>query len=96
MPHGGNRGWKALSNDELVVAAAAAGFDCLLTRDRLFAMWAARALKELPQFAVVLVNLSQQRWPKYHDDFVRAWSAMPIIPQPGRVIEWPARSVPPH
>ena len=31
-----NRGWKALSNGELVSAAIAAGFTCLLTRDQLF------------------------------------------------------------
>ena len=31
-----NRGWKALSNGELVAAAAATGFTSLLTRDHLF------------------------------------------------------------
>jgi len=40
-----NRGWKALSNGELVSAAVAAGFTCLLTRDQLFGESAARALK---------------------------------------------------
>jgi hypothetical protein len=30
-----NRGWEALPNGELVKAAVSAGFDCLLTRDRL-------------------------------------------------------------
>ncbi len=29
----GNRGWKALSNGNLVATAVAAGFHCLLTRD---------------------------------------------------------------
>ena len=40
-----NRGRKALSNGELVSAAVAAGFTCLLTRDQLFGESAARALK---------------------------------------------------
>ena len=40
-----NRGWKALSIGELVSAAVAAGFTCLLTRDQLFGESAARALK---------------------------------------------------
>ena len=31
------RGWKALRNVELIASAATAGFDTLLTRDRLFA-----------------------------------------------------------
>jgi len=84
-----NRGWKALSNGELVAAAVQAGFSCLLTRDRSFAVSAGKALRELPRFAVVFVNLPQRPWPKYRDDFVRAWSATPIIAQPGRIIEWP-------
>jgi hypothetical protein len=33
----GKRGWKALSNGELVSVAVDAGFRCLLTRDQLFA-----------------------------------------------------------
>lgn len=45
----GNRGWKALSNGDLVTAAVAAGFVCLLTRDRFFGESAARALRAFPQ-----------------------------------------------
>ena len=30
-----SRGWKALANGQLVAAAVVAGFDCILTRDRL-------------------------------------------------------------
>ena len=41
----GNRGWKALSNGDLVKAAVDAGFRCLLTRDRLFGESASRARK---------------------------------------------------
>jgi alkanesulfonate monooxygenase SsuD/methylene tetrahydromethanopterin reductase-like flavin-dependent oxidoreductase (luciferase family) len=37
-----SRGWKALSNGDLVAAAEAAGFDCLLTRDQLFGESASR------------------------------------------------------
>jgi hypothetical protein len=32
----GKRGWKALSNGDLVNVAVDAGFHCLLTRDQLF------------------------------------------------------------
>jgi hypothetical protein len=66
----GNRGWKALSNGDLVQAAVDAGFQCLLTRDRLFGESASRALKSFPQFAVVVVNIPQQRWPRYREQFV--------------------------
>jgi hypothetical protein len=57
----GDRGGKALSNGNLVKAAVDAGFRCLLTRDRLFGESASRALKSFPQFAVVVVNVPQQR-----------------------------------
>ena len=57
-----SRGWKALSNGELVSEAVAAGFTCLLTRDQLFGESAARALKNFPTCAVVIVDLPQQRW----------------------------------
>jgi len=39
----GNRGWKTLSNGDLVKAAVDAGFLCMLTRDRLFGKSASRA-----------------------------------------------------
>jgi hypothetical protein len=54
-----NRGWKALSNGDLVGAATSAGFTCLLTRDQRFGESAARALKAFPGFAVVVVDLPQ-------------------------------------
>lgn len=84
-----HRGWKALSNGELVAAAVAAGFDCLLTRDQLFAESAAKALEVHRNFAIVLVTLQQQRWPVYREQFVHAWSISAIVPQAGRVIRWP-------
>ncbi len=84
------RGWKSLSNGELVSAAVGAGFDCLLTRDRLFGESDSRALGSHPIFAVVLVNLPQQRWPDYYNSFISAWALSPIKPQPGRLVEWPS------
>jgi len=48
----GKRGWKPLSNGDLVRAAVGAGFSCLLTRDQLFGESASRGLKSYPQFAV--------------------------------------------
>jgi hypothetical protein len=42
----GQRGWKSLSNGELVPAAVDAGFKCLLTRDQLFGESASQALKD--------------------------------------------------
>ena len=85
----GNRGWKALSNGDLVKAAADAGFQCLRTRDRLFGESASRALKLFPQFAVVVVNIPQQRWPRYQEQFVARWTERPIEPAVGRLIDWP-------
>ena len=84
-----NRGWKALSNGQLVAVATASGFNCLLTRDRLFRQSASRTLRLQPDFAVVLVNLPQQRWPEYRARFTELWDASPIKPEPGCLIEWP-------
>ena len=84
-----NRGWKALSNGELVSAAVTAGFTCLLTRDQLFGKSAARALKAFPDFGVVVVNLPQQPWPAHQNQFRAAWAVKPIEPVVGRLIEWP-------
>jgi hypothetical protein len=55
-----DRGWKALSNGQLVAAAVAGGFDCLLTRDRLLGESASYALRLHSTFAVILINLPQQ------------------------------------
>jgi len=77
------RGWKALSNGDLVAAAIEGGFECLLTRDRLFGESAARALKRFPQFAVVLVELPQQPWREYRERFAASWDERRI--EPGRL-----------
>ena len=83
------RGWKTLSNGELVATAFAEGFRCLLTRDQLFGESASRALKSFPEFAVVVINLPQQRWPEYRASFLEAWAASPIYPVPGSMVHWP-------
>ena len=84
-----SRGWKALLNGDLVTAAVAAGFECLLTRDKLFGEFASGALGSFPQFAVVVVNLPQQPWQQYRDRFLAAWARSPIRPIPGRLTSWP-------
>ena len=85
----GSRGWKALSNGELVETAVADGFECLLTRDQLFGESASLALKSFPTFAVVVVDLPQQPWQQYQQGFVAAWTACPIEPVPGGLAHWP-------
>ena len=84
------RGWKALSNSELVARAFTKGFRCLLTRDQLFGETASQVLKSFPQFAVVVITLPQQRWPEYRRCFLEAWASSPIQPASGRLIQWPA------
>ena len=83
------RGWQTLSNGDLVAAAVAAGFTCLLTHDRLFGESAARALRQFPEFAVVLVRLPQQPWRQYCDGFRAKWVEHPIRTAAGRLVEWP-------
>jgi len=84
-----NRGWKALSNGELVRTAVSAGFTSLLTRDQRFGESAARALKAFPSFAVVVVNLPQLSRQKHDKHFLSAWHATPIEPIAGSLIHWP-------
>ncbi len=83
------RGWKDLSNGQLVARAFAEGFRCLLTRDRLFGESASRALKTYPDFAVVIISLPQKRWPEYRNQFLEAWATAPIQPIPGALVHWP-------
>jgi predicted nuclease of predicted toxin-antitoxin system len=83
------RGWEKLSNGELVGAAAAAGFVCILTRDVGFGYSAEKALKKFPQVGVVLITLPQQRGPEYAKTFQRAWSQKPIVLIAGQLIRWP-------
>ena len=83
------RGWKALENGQLVSAAIASGFDCLLTRDGLFGESASKALKQFPNFAIVVVTLQQQPWPTYKMSFLNQWRVQPIVPIHGRLTSWP-------
>jgi len=83
------RGWATLKNGALVTEAVGAGFDCLLTRDVLFAEAAARALQRFPNFAVVVVTLQQSPWLRYRESFLAAWDKSPIVPVPGRLVQWP-------
>ena len=84
------RGWKALSNGDLVQSAVDAGFNCLLTRDQLFGESASRALRRYPRFAVVVVDVPQQPWPQYRERFVALLRERPIRPVAGRLVHWPA------
>lgn len=83
------RGWKAIPNGELVAAAYAEGFRCLLTRDRLFGESASQVLSSFPEFGVVVITLPQQPWAQYRQQFLEAWAASPIRPVAGSLIYWP-------
>jgi len=83
------RGWKALSNGELVARAFSEGFRCLLIRDQLFGESASQALRAFPEFAVVVMTLPQERWAEYCKHFLEAWASSPIQPVPGRLVYWP-------
>ncbi len=83
------RKWKGLRNGKLVEVAAAAGFACILTKDKLFAQDAKKALTVHSQVAIVLVLLSQAPRDKYIKNFEMKWKARKIEPVPGQVIEWP-------
>jgi predicted nuclease of predicted toxin-antitoxin system len=82
-------GWKQFSNGQLTLMAATNGFTCLLTRDQLFSESAARALKQFPSFAIVVVQLRQQKWPGYCEQFRQAWARSAITPVPGKTVTWP-------
>ena len=84
------QGWNELTNGRLVSAAVAQGFSCLLTRDQFFGESAARALKDFPNFSVVLVSLPQMKSPDFIQNFKAAWRTAPIIPVPGKIIHWPS------
>ena len=88
--HTRTRGWHELKNGVLVEAASTNGFDCVLTRDRLFGESAARALQKFPQFAVVLVTIPQTRGAEFLGLFREEWVRTPLRPVPGRLIRWPA------
>ncbi|MBK5293426.1 MAG: DUF5615 family PIN-like protein [Acidobacteriia bacterium] len=86
----GERGWAGLNNGALVEAAQQSGFQCVLTRDRLFSESATRALKRFPEFCVVLVTIPQLRGPEFLEQFRSAWVNSPIQPVAGQLLRWPA------
>ena len=86
---------EVLKNGDLVMAAVADGFVCLLTRDQLFRESASCVLKAFPQFAVVVVNVPQQPWNQYRERFIGLWIQEPIAAVPGRLIHWPQVPQPP-
>lgn len=83
------RGWGALDNGTLVGVSVAAGFTCLLTRDRLFGESAGRALEQFPEFAIIVVTLPQARAPRFLKAFRSAWTDTPIVPRAGEILDWP-------
>jgi hypothetical protein len=84
-----SRGWKGLTNGALVSTAVGAGFECILTRDQLFAESASGALRSFPALALVVVTLGQEPWSRYRRSFLDAWAASPIQPVAGKIIHWP-------
>jgi hypothetical protein len=85
-----DNGWGGLSNGALVEAAVEAGFQCVLTRDRLFSESAARTLKRFPSFCVVLVTIPQLHGAEFLEHFRSAWNQNPIQPVAGKLMHWPA------
>ena len=83
------RGWRTLSNGQLSTTAYTAGFRCILTKDTEFAEAASKALKALTDLGIVIIRLPQVRETAYLESFLREWKIKPIVPIPGKVIEWP-------
>jgi hypothetical protein len=79
-----NRGWRDLTNGALAETAFRAGFRVVLTRDRAFGESAAKALRSLPNLAVVVVTLPQARGAGYvaefAAEFATRWKVRPIEP----------------
>jgi hypothetical protein len=84
-----DRGWGTLVNGKLLDAAANSGFDCLLTRDRLFGQTATGSLKRYPFFSIVHVMLPQVRATQFLSSFRSAWEKEPITPISGETCSWP-------
>jgi hypothetical protein len=83
------RGWGTLVNGNLLEAAASYGFNCLLTRDRLFGESVAVILKRYPAFSIVHVTIPQARASHFLASFRAAWGQEPIRPTPGAILSWP-------
>jgi predicted nuclease of predicted toxin-antitoxin system len=85
------KNWGALKNGELVSAAVADGISCIVTRDRLFAESAAKAIRLHASLSIVLLTLTQARAPVFLEAFSAAWSSAPILTVPGSLVRWPRR-----
>jgi hypothetical protein len=83
------RGWGTLVNGELLETAAASGFTCLLTRDRLFGESVVKNLKRYSTFSIVVVMLPQVRASQFLASFRATWETDRIAPAPGQVRSWP-------
>lgn len=83
------RKWKGFRNGKLVEAAATSGFKGILTRDKLFAQDAKKALVMHSQIAVVFISLPQIPLEKYVRLFQEQWTKSKIIPISGQVSSWP-------
>jgi hypothetical protein len=84
-----SRGWKQLTNGNLVEAASKAGFSTILTRDRRFQQSAWETLKRFPTMALVVLVLAQARALDFLRDFESSWVTKPIQPIVGKIITWP-------
>jgi hypothetical protein len=85
-----HRGWRTLRNGDLLAACVEAGFECLLTQDRLFAECAGKALREHSSVGIVIVGLPQMASSRYLEAFAEAWAVAPIRVRPGEVVFWPS------
>ena len=86
-----NRGWNRLENGELVKRAAASGFSCILTRDKLFSQAARKVLKSNLNLAIVLLSIPQSTSKQYVTTFLKEWEKQSINPIPGQVVIWPSQ-----
>jgi hypothetical protein len=87
-----SRGWRELTNGNLVTAAVDSGFTCLITRDVDFAKSAEKALKDYDKFAAVVLTLPQARRKDWLEHFEKICLESPITPIPGKLIFWPDRN----
>jgi len=84
-----SRGWKQLTNGNLVGAASDAGFSTILRRDRRFQESASQTLKRFPAMALVVLILRQAPALDFLRDFESSWITKPIQPIVGKIITWP-------
>ncbi len=81
-------GLSGLDNGILTRKAFEFGFRCILTQDKDFPKDAARALRETPEMAVVIIKLAQTPAKTYLERFKELWWQSSIAPIQGKVTEW--------